>query len=160
MKNATILLEAYPKGKFLTGIISGALLPGIKMQLQLGTAPVGGRHTFEAYNPSADNDPRLLAILLEDDLQGVALNTAYTSGRWGRMYDPLIGEEMNVLLKGQAGTASANAFTIGERLSPIHGTGKYQQQLTSASTADFSSMEHLDEVPNVDTLCWVIAQAN
>ena len=158
MKNDTILLEGFPKGKFLTGIIGAALLPGIKMQISAGVAPVGGRHTWVAYNPTADGDPRLTAILLEDDQQGFALNAAYVSGTWGRMYAPLPGEELNVLLKGQAGTASANAFTIGERLYPIHGTGKYQVQSTSANWADFVSLEHLDETPDVDTLCWVMNQ--
>jgi hypothetical protein len=166
MKGQTIIVSAFPKGVFLEGIISGAaLLPGAKMELKNGVLPVGGRHTWQGYGINgsmANNDPRLTAILTQDTLQGFSPETAYVAGQRCFMYCPLPGEEMNVLVAGQAGTGSANAFTIGERLEPQVNAGatagQYIQQSTSANKADFISMEHIDEVPDTATLVWAIMQ--
>ena len=166
MKGTEIIVSAFPKGVMLEGIIVGAaLLPGCKMEIKNGVLPVGGRHTWQGYGINggmASNDPRLTAILCEDYFQGKTLIDAYVAGTRCRMYCPLPGEEMNVLLAGEAGTGSANAFTIGERLSPQQASGatagQYIQQGTSANKADFISMEHIDEVPDVAILCWAIMQ--
>jgi len=80
------------------------------------------------------------------------------SGTRAFAYVPYPGEEMNVLLAGEAGTSSTNAFTIGERLKCEKATGKWILEGTSANWAPFMCMEHLDEVPDVDTLCWVQKQ--
>ncbi len=159
-KGNEIIVSAHPQGKFNEGIISGTLKPGTQVQIQAGTAPVEGRFTYEAYNPSADNDPREVIVLLPDPFQGFLPTSAFVSGQRVQVYTPLPGEDINMLVKGQAGTGSANAFTIGERLSPEHGSGKLIQQSTSGNNATFQSMEHIDEVPNTDTLVWCRRASN
>lgn len=155
-KGSDIILTSPPRGVFLEGIVSGTPSPGTVMQIKAGAAPVGGRHTWEVYNPTSDGDPRLVAVLLPDQLQGGIATAAYVSGTRCFMYVPLAGEEINMLAAGEPGTGSANAFTIGERLEIQHATGLLIQQSSSAGSAPFQSMEHIDEVPNTATLVWCI----
>lgn len=154
MKGSVILLEANPRGKFQEGIIDDTSKPGTAMQLTLGGANSNGRAHYEHYQPSADGDPRATCILLEDRMQGSNPFTAYVAGTRCFLYFPLPGEEINVLVRGQVGTGSANAFTVGERLIAGHTDGKFIQEATSATAAMFSVMEHIDEVPDADTLVW------
>lgn len=153
---ADIVLSVPPKGVFKEGTISGALKPGTQLTIQPGTAPKNGEFTWEAYETSsgADGDPRLVAVLMPDPFQGKSALDAYVSGTRCFIYCPLPGEELNMLLAGQAGTGSANAFTIGERLMPQHATGKLIAQSSSSGPATFQCLEHIDEIPNTDTLAW------
>lgn len=153
---SVIIVSAQPQGKFLEGTISGTPKPGTKMQLQAGTAPVGGRFTWEVYNPTNNNDPRLTAILLHNPQDGIGPTTAYANGTRGFLYCPLAGEEMNILVTGLAGTASANALTIGERLSVLKTTGLYTPETDSTKHADFMCLEHIDTVIDTPTLVWAM----
>lgn len=160
-KGVEIVLESPPKGAFKEGIISGTPLPGTKMEIKNAVLPVGGRHTWQAYGTNAGmatGDPRLCAILDIDYLQGKTCQDAYVSGTRGKMYCPLPGEEMNVLVKAQTGTGSLNAYTIGERLHAEAGSGQYIAQATSANEADFISMEHVSVPADTAGLVWVIKQ--
>lgn len=74
------------------------------------------------------------------------------------LYCPLSGEMLNVLCTGEAGTGSANAFFVGERLVATAGTGKFVAESTSSADAQFICLEHIDEVPDVDTLIWAMCQ--
>ncbi len=153
-KGAQIVVSADPRGKHLEGLVSGTPKPGTMMQIKAGVDAVFGRMTWEVYNPSATGDPRLVAILKEDNLQGKTINDAYVDGTRCFLYVPLEGEEMNVLVKGQAGTGSANAFLVGERLEAEKGTGKFLAEAVSSAISQFTVLEHIDEVPNTDTLVW------
>lgn len=157
---ADIVLSVPPKGVFKEGTISGALKPGTQMQIQNGTSPIGGEFTWEAYETSAgaDGEPRLCAVLLPDPYQGKSALDAYVTGTRCFLYCPLPGEELNMLLAGEPGTGSANAFTIGERLIPQHATGKLIAATASSQHATFQCLEHIDEIPNTDTLAWCMKQ--
>ena len=148
-KGNNILLACEPKGRFIEGIISGTPKPGTVMQLQATTAPIGGRFTYEVYNPSADNDPREIIVLLEDNLQGFSMTSAYVTGTQGRLYVPLPGEELNMLVADVAGTGDTH--TIGDRMGVVHGTGKLAVQSTSANPASFQLLETV-AAPVADTL--------
>jgi hypothetical protein len=155
------IVLSIPKGVFLEGTLSGTPKPGTKMEIQNGTAAVLGRHTWQAYGINAgmaNNDPRLTAIFIGDSMEGFIDTVAGVSGQRAFLYCPLPGEEMNVLTTGEPGTGSTNAFTVGERLQPVAGTGKYIVQNTSSSGADFIVMEHIDQVPDIDTLVWCMKQ--
>lgn len=161
MKGTKIIVAGEPKGEFLEGIISGTPKPGVKVTIKAGVLPVGGRHTWEPFGATtgADGDPRLNAILTEDELQGKTSADAYVSATRCFMYVPLSGEDMNVLIEAEAGTGSANVFTIGERLKCAAGTGQFKQQASSSGYADFVCMEKVTETPaQTATLTWVKAQ--
>jgi hypothetical protein len=167
MKGQTIIVTGFPKGARDEGILALNAYPGTKMEIKNGVLPIGGRHTWQPYGTNAGmstNDPRACAILLADDLQGSApLTQLLAANNRAFLYFPLPGEDMNILLAGQAGTGSTNAFTIGERLSPQVSatpalTGLYILQGTSASNAEFISKEHIDEIADQTILCWAQKQ--
>lgn len=117
-----ILLSADPKGRFVEGIISGTPKPGTCMQIKAATEPVNGRFTWEVYNRASDGDRYLVAVLLEDSLQGKTVSDAYVTGTYGRLYCPVPGDELNMLLQDVAGTGDDHA--IGDLLIIDDGTGK------------------------------------
>ena len=134
-----IIVSAEPKGMYLEGIISGTPKPGTMMQLKAATAQVAGEYTWEVYNPNASGDPRLVAILLADELQGGVVSQAYVSGSRGFLYCPLPGEICNILVKDVAGTGDTHA--IGDRMYAEAGSGKFLVQSTSANISQFTLLE-------------------
>ena len=147
-----IIASAEPKGMYLEGIVSGALLPGIMVQMKVSAGLTGGEPTWEAYNPNATGDPRLVAILLEDQLQGGLITTAYTTGTKCFVYCPLPGEQINICVKDVAGTGDIHTF--GDRVVGEAGSGKFLVQSTSANAAQFQLMETI-AAPTADV--WLLA---
>ena len=157
-KGNGIIVSAEPRGRFLEGIISGTPKPGTCMQLQIGTAAIGGRFTYEIYGGASgtvinDGDPREVIILLEDNLQGFSNGTAYVSGTMGRLYVPLPGEEFNMLLKDISGTV---AHTHGERLARDNDTGKLVVQTDGTKAADFQLLENITLTVVADVLGYCV----
>jgi len=150
-KGNEIIVSSEPRGVFKECIVSGTPKPGTVMQLQAGTVPIAGRFTYEVYNPAADGDPRLIAVLLADSLQGKGPTDAYVSGTRGFLYVPLPGEELNMLVADIAGTGDIH--TIGDRLMAQHGTGKLVVQSTSANNATFQCLETVAAL-TADALLW------
>lgn len=158
---ADIVLAVPPKGQFIGGYLSGVLKPGTQLTIKANIAPICGNFTWEAYETAsgADGDPRVCAILCPDDLQGKSALDAYADGDFApKIYFPLPGEYCNVLVAGQPGTGSANAFFIGTRLIPQHATGKQIAATLSTQLAQWQCLEHIDEIPNTDTLVFCMKQ--
>ncbi len=162
-----IIVSAEPRGVFLEGVAGDTSKPGTKMIIKYNTAFVGGRPTWVSYGTgssqqaAADNDPRGCFIMIEDSLNGYGPTQAPVVGQRIRLYAPLPGEEMNILVEGEAGTASANAFFIGTRFGVRAATGLYYPLAVtgvSSTAADFVCQEHIDETPNVATLVWAMKQ--
>src|SRR6266849_462050 len=124
MRGTKIIVSSPPRGRFDEGILGDTSSPGTMMQIKDAVScDSTGVFTFVHYAPGADSDSRVTCILLEQLLlegQPPAFPgsnpVAGVQGARCRVYYPLAGEEMNILVKGQAGTGSANAFTVGERL--------------------------------------------
>ncbi len=148
-----VVLTNNPRGNFLEGIISGTPKPGVVMQLQAGTAPVNGRNTWEVYNPSSTGDPRLIAVLLPEHLQGKTIEDAYVSGTRGFLYCPLPGDELNMRFADNPGTGTSVILSVGTRLKVTKGTGELAQQSSSSSDGPFILME--DDLKQ-DDLNWVM----
>jgi len=89
--------------------------------LTAATEMVNGKFTWEVADYDADGDQRLIAVLLEDDLQGKVSTDAYVTGTLCRLYCPLPGDELNMLLADVAGTGDDHA--IGDLLMVDDGTG-------------------------------------
>lgn len=156
MLGTSIVVASNPRGLFLEGTIDDTSLPGTAMEMTPGAAFSGQEPHWRHYQPSADGDPRLCAILLPDMLQGQLYSTAYVAGARCFLYCPVAGEDMNVLVAPQAGTSSANAYTIGERLIPSHSSGEFIAEATSSFLAWFMVMEHVDIA--ADQTGWVWAR--
>lgn len=160
-KGNSIIVTANPKGVFDECIVSGTPSPGTVMELKTGVALSNGRWTYEpagttaavgaTQGMAADGNRLPIAVLLPDSLQGAIATTAYTSGRRGFLYYPLAGEDMNMLIENQSGTA--DDFGIGDKLIVDDGTGKL---LISASTPEAEPFICLETItdPTADTLAW------
>lgn len=163
MHGARIIVSADPDPRrFLECVIVGTPVPGTVVTLVPGVAYQQGRFSFQAATMTADGDPRMIAVLVEDNYQGFiggnvvtgVAPAAVVAGTRQFLYVPIPGEELNMLVAGQPGTGSTNAFTIGERLIVQHNTGKLIVEATSSVSSPFMCLEHIDEVADVDTLVW------
>lgn len=153
-KGNGILVNLEPRGVFHEGYVSGTPKPGTVMQIQAGTAMDGtGRFTWEAFNAAADGDQRLIAVLLEDKLQGKLSTDAYADGDRCRLYCPLPGEELNMLIADISGTADDH--TVGEIMMVDDGTGKLIVTTGTPESEPFQLLEALTD-PTTDQLGWCI----
>lgn len=159
MRGTNIInMSCDPRGRYLEGIIDDTSKPGTCMQITPGSMLNNGRHHWEHYQAGADADPMIVAVLLDDPLQGFPVGTAYVSGSRCFLYVPLPGDELNMLVLGQQGTGSADAFTVGERLTRANASGKLIKQATAANAAEFVCLEHIDLPADTDGLVWCMRQ--
>lgn len=150
-KGNEIVVSADPRGKYLEGYVSGTPKPGTLMQIKAETEPVGGRHTWEAFNPDADGNQRIIAVLLPDQLNGKTATQAYADGDRCYLYCPIAGEDLNMLVANIAGTA--DAFAIGDLMIADKGTGKLIATTGSPESEPFLVMETISAL-TADALVW------
>ena len=160
-KGTKVIVSAHPKGHFEECVVIGTPKPGVIMDIVRPGVAAHGRWNYEPYGTTAasgvqgvtaDGNRAAMAILLEDDNQGATINDAYVSGRPGRIYFPIMGEEFNLWLQNQSGTA--DDFVIGDKLIVDDGTG---QLLISASTPESEPFICLETQTDLtaDTAVWV-----
>lgn len=153
----SIIVTPEPKGRFLEGLIASGETPkpGTIVQIQIATALVSGKFTWEIYNVAADGSrPSGPFILLrEDALQGRLATTAYAAGENALGYVPLPGDELNLLVLNLAGTADDH--TKGEILIVDDTTGKMIATTGSPETEVAMLLETITD-PVADTLAWCI----
>jgi hypothetical protein len=148
-KGNEIVVISNPKGMFLEGIVYGAPKPGTLMEVKAGVAPITGRQTWQAYSGTTGK-PALVAVLMQDYLQGKLATDAYVSGSRCFLYCPIAGEELNVLVKDITGTG--DDVTIGEQFMIDSGTGKLVIN-SNGTMVPFIALEAVTD-PVADTLCW------
>lgn len=117
-----VLLSAWPQGKYLEGTVYGTPKPGVVMSIKTPFYE-GGWHLWEPWSYSSGHR-RLIAILLEDELQGKTFDDAYVTGTRGFFYVPMAGEEFNMWIADLAGTGANNTHAAGEQLMVQTVTGK------------------------------------
>lgn len=106
-RGGKILISAAPRGRFIQGVISGTPKPGIVCSIS-SVFTMGGWHTWVPFSATSGHR-RLIAVLLEDELRGGALDEAYVSGSIVPLYIPLPGDELNMLLADVTGTGDTHA---------------------------------------------------
>ncbi len=111
-----------PRGRQTEVIISGTPKPGTCMTVLAATEPVGGIFTYEAFNRDADADRALVGVLLEDELQGRLVTTAYVATDQARVYFPNPGDMLQMLVANISGTS--DSFNIGDYMMIEDVTGK------------------------------------
>jgi hypothetical protein len=116
----SILISAHPQGKFLEGVVFGTPKPGTVMSIKTPFSQ-GGWHQWEPWSYSSGHR-RLIAVLLEDNLQGKTIEDAYVSGTRCFLYVPQAGDELNMLIADVTGTADSHA--VLEQLMVQTATGK------------------------------------
>lgn len=153
MTGNKIVVSGEPRGVWYDVIVADALKPGVMVQIK-ATALVNGVLTVETYAPGTDGKGRVPMILCEDELQGGIYSTTYTAGSHGRVYIPLPGELVNILLANISGTGDDHA--IGERVIADTGTGKFIVTTGSPESEPFQLLEAVTD-PVADT--WALAMA-
>lgn len=164
MKGNQILIQENPKGVFKSVVISGTPKPGTAMIPVLATAvDDNGLPTYEPAGTTAasgysgmsnDGDRIPIAILLDDKNQGKLYSTAYADGDTAEVYFPLPGEELNILLENQSGTA--DAFAVGDRVMVDDGTGKFLAVDSDPESEPFELMEAVSAL-TADAWAWAMA---
>jgi len=149
----TIVVTPAPKGVFITGVISGTPKPGTMLQIDVSEAKISGNFTWEVFNGAADGERTLVAILVEDSLQGKTVDDAFASGTLGTLYCPVPGEQLQVLFNNVAGTADDVA--VGDKLIVNDGTGKFNVTTGSPESEPFLALEALVD-PTADALLHVM----
>lgn len=159
MKGNSILINGpQARGVSKSATIDDTSYPGTMMQVTPAAALVNGRPHVEHYQPAADGDPRVKIVLVDDYTQGGLWSLPATVGANVKIYYPLPGEEINVVVAAQVGTGNANAYTIGERLIPQHTTGQMIAEATSSFAAWFMAMEAITITADAVGWVWVETQ--
>jgi hypothetical protein len=148
-----IIVTPFPRGRFEEIIVSGTPKPGQVMEYKTGSTGVGGRRVFEpagttnaagSHGMNADGDRITIAVLLAfpDHVAcppGRDANTAYADGERGAVYYPENGEELNMLLQDQAGTA--DDIAIDDKIIIDDGTGKVLKSTGAVEQEPFVACE-------------------
>ncbi len=103
-----------PRGIIIEGVINDTSKPGTVMQIDTSVAETNGRFAWKAAALGTDGYIAGCPVLCEDSLQGKLFTDAYVAGTYGRLYFPIYGEELNLLLGEVAGTG--NTYAINDRL--------------------------------------------
>ena len=147
----TVVVSPEPRGRFVECIVSGTPLPGTVMQLTT-TAAANGKFTYVVANVSASgvNPIGPIAVLLEDQLQGLTTADAYVTGTQGRLYFPLPGDELLMQRADDAGVG----LTIADILMVQDATG-HMLTATAVDCQPFIAMETYAD-PSAVTLTHVM----
>lgn len=109
MARGNKIVVGTPRGKFIGGIINDTSKPGTVMEMVAAGAVQGGRNLWQA-SSVADGLKREICVLMDDPLQGFGTGQAYVAGRWGQLYFPVDGDELNMILEDVSGTGDSAAI--------------------------------------------------
>ncbi len=129
-------------------VASGVTLkPGMACQLNSSGALALGVS-------GADGERGLVMIAVEDWNLGKTVNDAYTAGETAKVYCPLPGDEVLVLV-----TDAADAVVIGDKLICDVSHGGFIETTGTVESEPFIALEALGTL-SVDTLCLAVATGN
>jgi len=169
----SIIVSAHDRGRHFEGLLShtnsSTPKPGTVMELTRGVAKVNGRFTWDVFGAdaassnngvAADGDQRLMAVLLEDELLGKDVDTAYAASTETAktrifLYCPLPGEELNMIFANISGTGADQDVAIGDQLIVDNGDGKLLVAAGSDESEPFICLETLTDI-EADTLTHVM----
>jgi hypothetical protein len=124
------------------------------MEIVPATGPNGsGLFTFRTLT-RADGTVGPNVVLLEDDEQGKTTADAYVSGTVGKLYWPQAGDELNLLMRDQPGTGTANIDNVGDVLA-IDGASGMLQAAGSATAKPYHLLEDLTGDQSANSLIFV-----
>lgn len=157
------MISSPTRGVYEDVIVVGTPKPGTCMEMVPAVEPVGGIFQYDVYGTqaadgdkfvTADGNRKVVAVLLEKDQEGKTYNDAYVTLDRGRVYFPLPGEELNMLVENQSGTG--DSFAIGDEMMIDDGTGKLLA-VSSPEAAPFTVRETVAAI-TADT--WVRCRFN
>jgi hypothetical protein len=135
-----IILVEQPRGRHIDGVAAvDNMIPGILVTPTTAARDAGGALTWTPWALSTGFQS-LIAVVDYDQLQGqiATTTTQYKSGKRIKIYFPLPGEELNLLLAELAGTTGDPAIAIGDPLAAQTLTGR----LIKTATGTAGGTEH------------------
>lgn len=152
----SIVVSPEPRGRFFQGPVSGALRPGVVVQIKIATEKVSGNFSFEVFNTGGDGRRPFgpILVLCEDRLQGKTINDAYASGDLATVYCPLPGDELLMMLGDVAGT-DTDTHAIGDPYMVDEDTGELIAP-SSEECQPFVCLETISTGLDADTLAHVM----
>lgn len=137
----------------------GTALPGVIMELKPSTAFTNGRGSYRVYQPGTSGNRKIMFVLNTNPLNGQVATQAYNDGDHIYLYVPQAGDDLNLLVKGVAGTGATTIHNIGDLMIVENASGK----LISTTGSEQSDPFQVQGDPaagtsiNADTLVWVKA---
>jgi hypothetical protein len=147
-KGNSIIVTAQPRGVFVEGTITGTDKPGTVMQLDVSESEDNGRWTYENFDQT-DGNQRIMLCLLENWDLGRSTTTAHVTGDRIRMYIPVAGEELNMILLDISGTG--DDFAVGDLLIVDNAGGKLIATTGTPEAEPFINLAVVTD-PTADTL--------
>lgn len=143
----TIVVSGDPKGHFIEGTLKTGITPkpGTLLKLQ-------SDGTYDLWSGSADGDRDEMVILCEDWGQGKLPTDAYASGDHFFAYIPVPGDELQVLIHNQTGTA--DDIAVGGLLIHVNTLGTFIATTGTPQITPFKALESLTD-PVADQLLLV-----
>lgn len=152
-KGNTILIDLEPRGVFREGYVEGVVYPGQLVKVKPGVSIDGtGRHTWVPYDEGADGDRTTIWVVLENKLEGKLFTDPYATGDRIRVYSPISGEHLNIIIHNVTGTA--DDIAVGDKMIAVDGTGHVIVTTGSPESEPFIAMEAITD-PTADQLLWV-----
>ncbi len=152
MRGQEIIISAEPRGRFDEGTIEGALYPGTCVEIKPSVDPSAGRPTYRQVS-RADGAIGPVAVLLPMDAGGQLSTSPYTSGDRCRVYYPIAGDDLNMVIRSSSGTGTAGETNVGDKLAIQKGSGKLMPG-GALTSQPFMLMEHVGLDTAAD-LAWV-----
>ena len=138
-KGNSIVLGNDPRGRFMEGTLTGALKPGVMVQIDVSEGlDANGRPTFEAFT-AGDGLRQIVGILVPNN-PGQLSTDAYATGERCKVYFPLPGDEINVLLQI---TGTGDSLSFGDVLIADSGTG---EMIATTGTPEAEPFQLLEAV--------------
>lgn len=158
--HAPIVVTAAPAGRFLEGTIVGTAKPGQVMEPVPGSVmDARGRHSWRVYQPGTDGEKALVAVLREAQLLGKTKNDAYADGDAIWLYCPIPGDDVQILMKNEAGTSTVDTARVGGYITLDSGTGKGVPAAGTEAMIPFQAQEDLSGIAaDTHVLCWYTGQ--
>ena len=137
-KGSEIIVTSPERGVRLEGLLTSAQnrQVGTICQLKASTEPVGGRHTYERFQPGANGNRRPIYVVLNDTLRGMGPTQYYTAGDRLLLYVPRPGEELNIY-------TNAGTYAIGDLLMLVNASGALTATSGTPESEPFMCMETL-----------------
>jgi hypothetical protein len=149
MRGNDIVVSGNPRGVFLEGTLLDSSLPGTIMEMDPNTAFIGGEPGRIASAPGTAGEAVLMAVLINDNLDGLPATSGQATGTRCRLYVPISGEDCNVLVGEASGTGVS--VTQGDRLM-IAATGGQIVEATSTN-GQWIAMETIHNTGAALTWC-------
>lgn len=132
-------------------------LPGVVLELKPTTHFTNGRGSYRVYQPGTSGNRKIIFVLDVNPYNGQVATQAYNDGDHVFLYCPLMGEDLNMLVKGVAGTGPSTIHNIGDLLIVETGSGKLIASTGSEQADPFQVQDDAaaGTILNADTLMWV-----